>query len=430
MRRWVFPMILVAVLAAELAALAVFAMGKEAILQDTIAVNEAVKSVQEDWDKLAEHENRTGLDYVVLDEEGKVVYRTARGLSETVNEAVRHRDTILDLEVGKTAAGKILINNQGGQLLAEERQRLAFFFALIVLVQGGALLGYGLSWRRRVIRPFERLKGFARRVAEGNLDIPLEMDRENLFGAFTESFDLMREELKRARLAEAEANASKKELIAKLSHDIKTPVASIKAAAEVGEALAENPKNRDTYAQIICKADQINTLVMNLFHATLEELRQITVTPKELASREVGAILENADYLHRAQMPKLPPCLVWADPLRLQQVFDNLFANSYKYADAKISVSAALDGPRLILALEDEGGGVPAEELPLLKEKFWRGSNQRGIEGAGLGLYLSNYFMEEMGGALVLENGKMGLRALVSLPLCGAAFGLRKALDG
>ena len=89
-----------------------------------------------------------------------------------------------------------------------------------------------------------------------------------------------------------------------------------------------------------------------------------------------------------------------------------------------------MDGPRLSLALEDEGGGVPAEELPLLKEKFWRGSNQRGIEGAGLGLYLSNYFMEEMGGALVLENGKMGLRALVSLPLCGAAFGLRKALDG
>ena len=76
-----------AALAAELAALAVFAMGKEEILQDTIAVNEAVKSVQEDWDKLAEHENRTGLDYVVLDEEGKVVYRTARGLSETVNEA-------------------------------------------------------------------------------------------------------------------------------------------------------------------------------------------------------------------------------------------------------------------------------------------------------------------------------------------------------
>ena len=76
------------------------------------------------------------------------------------------------------------------------------------------------------------------------------------------------ERLKKARRAEAEANAAKKELVAKLSHDIKTPVASIKAAAEVGEALAENPKNRDTYAQIICKADQINTLVMNLFHAT------------------------------------------------------------------------------------------------------------------------------------------------------------------
>ena len=56
---------------------------------------------------------------------------------------------------------------------------------------------------RAVVRPFRQLKDFARRVAGGNLDIPLEMDRGNLFGAFTESFDIMREELKKARLAEA-----------------------------------------------------------------------------------------------------------------------------------------------------------------------------------------------------------------------------------
>lgn len=97
----------------------------------------------------------------------------------------------------------------------------------------------------------------------GNLDLPLEMDRQNLFGAFTESFDLMRSELKKARLAEAKANAEKKELVAKLSHDIKTPVASIKAAAEVGLALSETERMKENYTQIIRKADQINGLITN-----------------------------------------------------------------------------------------------------------------------------------------------------------------------
>lgn len=421
MKKAGFLIFLAAVLAAELIALGIFALGKEEAMQDTVAVNEVVKSVQQDWERLGGHENQTGLAYVVLNREGAVVYRTSGGLSETVNEAVRHRDTILDVVVSGDAVGKIIISNQGGQLLSEERKKLAAFFALAVLVQGGVYLGYGFYWQRRVIGPFEKLRGFARRVAEGNLDIPLEMDRKNLFGAFTESFDLMREELKRAQLAEAEANASKKELIAKLSHDIRTPVASIKAAAEVGQALSGNEKDQVTYAQIICKADQINTLVTNLFHATLEELRQLTVAPKELEGREIQGFLENADYLQRACIPELPPCLVYADPLRLQQVFDNLFANSYKYADTGITVSAALEGRRLVVVLEDAGGGVPAEELPLLKEKFWRGSNRGGKEGAGLGLYLSNYFLEGMGGTLVLENGEKGLRALVGLPLCGEA---------
>ena len=90
------------------------------------------------------------------------------------------------------------------------------------------------------------MKDFAERIADGNLDIPLKMDRQNLFGAFTESFDIMRTELKKSRIAEANANESKKELVAKLSHDIKTPIASIKAASEVGAALSPDKKNRET----------------------------------------------------------------------------------------------------------------------------------------------------------------------------------------
>ena len=197
------------------------------------------------------------------------------------------------------------------------------------------------------------MEGFAERIAGGSLDVPLEMDRQNLFGAFTESFDIMRAELKKARLAEAKANADKKELVAKLSHDIKTPVASIKAASEVGAALTHSVRMKDTYMQIIRKADQIDGLITNLFTATLEELQQLSVTPVNLESGELKGLLENADYLGRTAVPEIPECIVCADKLRLQQVFDNLFANSYKYAATEIAVEADIRNGYLRVSMED-----------------------------------------------------------------------------
>ena len=70
--------------------------------------------------------------------------------------------------------------------------------------------------------------------------------------------------------------------------------------------------------------------------------------------------------------------------------------------------------------MEDYGGGVNKEELPLLKEKFKRGKNTKNIEGAGLGLYISDYFMKEMKGELIIQNGEYGLKVIVMISLSGA----------
>ena len=311
----------------------------------------------------------------------------------------------------------LIIYNDASTMLRSEKQLVVFVVTAAILLQLGICAGYFCLMHRTMVIPFHRLERFAQRVAGGNLDIPLEMERHNLFGAFTESFDLMRAELKRARIAEAKANAAKKELVAKLSHDIKTPVASIKAASEVGAALAVDAKNRENYQQIVRKADQINTLVTNLFSATLEELQELSVTPSDMKSGELCTLLENADYLRRAALPEIPDCLLSADRLRLQEVFDNIFANSYKYAGTDIDVKAKLEERYLTVCVEDCGGGVTEEELPHLKEKFKRGGSVEGIEGAGLGLYISDHCMREMGGQLVLKNGTSGLRAEVWIAL-------------
>lgn len=420
MRRFFFITGILLTVVLEMAVLAAFMRSDSDFRQDTVAVNEILKRVEEDWNSSDRRVFPTIYDYVVIDESGAVVWKTAEGLSESVNAAIAHRDTILDVEQDGDVVGKVMIHNDVETDYVARKRSLAVVLTVILLLQMAALFCYTAWLHRRLVKPFHKLKGFAERVAGGNLDVPLEMDRYNLFGAFTESFDLMRSELKKARLAEARANAGKKELVAKLSHDIKTPVASIKAASEVGLALSGSERLRDNYTQIIRKADQINTLITNLFTATLEELQQLSVNPADLDSSVLAELLENADYLHRAAPLEIPSCLIHADKLRLQQTLDNIFANSYKYAGTEIVVTMAKENRRLVLTVEDFGGGVPDEELPLLKEKFRRGSNAGDREGAGLGLFISDYFMREMQGDLVVENGARGLRVSVVIPLSGA----------
>lgn len=419
MKKQAFLIGVLLVLVAEIIALIVFAVQTPDFSQDTVAVNEVVQSVTKDFNSLEEHKNTTALDYVVLDENGSILYKTKSGLSESVNTAITHRDTILDITTDSGIVGKVIIYNDGTQTLQSQKQTAIIVLSVAIAVQGGICVGYAVYMYVTMIRPFRKLKSFAERIAGGNLDIPLEMDRRNLFGAFTESFDIMRSELKKARIAEAQANASKKELVAKLSHDIKTPVASIKAVSEVGLAVTGNEKDKANYTHIIGKADQINTLVTNLFTATLEELQQLTVTPTNIESKQVKTMLENADYMHRATVPDIPECLVYADSLRLQQVFDNIFANSYKYAKTDIIVTAQKVDSYIVISIEDYGGGVLPEELPVLKEKYRRGSNAKNTEGAGLGLYISDYFMKEMQGELNIENGEHGLKVTVTLALSG-----------
>lgn len=405
---------------AEIAAVAIFAAYNPNAQQDAAAVNMALQSVREDFYDLNAHENSTGLDYAVLDNSGNVLYVTKEGISLTVNEAVKHRDTMLDItDKSGAVTGKLIIFNDGAESLNTGRKTAAAIIAAAIILQAAICAAFTVYINKTVIKPFKGLKGFAERVAGGNLDVPLDMDRGNIFGAFTESFDIMRSELKKARAAEAEANESKKELVAKLSHDIKTPVASIKAAAEVGEASAKDRKARENYARIIQKADQIDALISNLFAAALEDLKRLTVTAADLSSQEVLTLLKNADYLGRAAAADIPKCSIRGDRLRLQQVFDNIFANSYKYADTAIEISAFTDKGRLYVCIEDEGGGVNEDDLPRLKEKFARGADAVNEEGAGLGLYIADYFMREMGGELVVENGTRGLKVSVVTALSG-----------
>lgn len=419
MKKWCIGILFLIVFLLEIFIFVFLILPTKEIKQDVVAVNEVVNSLKEDWDTLEEHVNKTKCEYAVLNAKDEVLYKTKEGISDSMNLAIEHQDTILLIEIKNEIVGKVIIYNTSSEILAEQKKEANILFSIAILIQVSLCSGYFLFVYRNMIRPFHKLKGFAENIAGGNLDAPLAMDKLNIFGAFTESFDIMRSELKKARLAEAKANLSKKELVAKLSHDIKTPVASIKAAAEVGQTLAQEKKQKENYTQIITKADQLNVLVNNLFTATLEELEQLNVSVIDMNSQVLKEMLSNADYLGFASIPNIPECMVCMDKLRLQQVFDNIFVNSYKYANTKIEVKTRVLDTILEVHIEDFGGGVLKDELAVLKEKFKRGSNANAIEGAGLGLYISDNFMKEMNGNLIIENGEHGFKVIVQLRLSG-----------
>lgn len=390
---------------------------------DVVACNDVVQSVSERWGTLSSASlpgMEYGLDYAVLRLDGKTLAATGPHADSSLPDAIRHRDIILDVFSGGKLVGNVIFTNPAPAALEGQRQALIFAGLLILLIPLLFCAGYALYLRHIFFKPFKTLSEFAQHVAAGNLDIPLKMDRENLFGPFTESFDLMRSELARAKENEYLANQSKKELVASLSHDIKTPVASIQAISElmlIREKDEEKQKSLETIGE---KARQITSLVTDLFHASLEELQKLKVTPCEESSECIASLLRAADYNRRAAIGEAPPCMLRIDTLRLAQVFDNIFNNSYKYADTAIGVEYAFLPESLLVQIADCGPGVPETSLPLICNKFYRGENAQGKNGSGLGLYLARYFLEQMGGGIECRNlAEGGFEVTVRLLLAG-----------
>lgn len=265
---------------------------------DVVEVNALLKTVESRWPEIGQGDfEGFDLPFIVIDSHDSLLYETSRGLFTSLNDAIKNRSTIVDIKVNGALAGKLIISNDYEKIIERDRRKLATViigtFTLLAVLSAV----YALLLHISVFRPFKELKSFAANIARGNLDIPLKVRAGNPFGAFTESFDIMREELAAARASEYAANQSKKELTASLSHDVKTPVASIKAISELMLVRAEDEKTIKQLNMIYAKAEQINLLVSDMFHATLEEIQQLKVQPAEELSSIIVEIIANVNYL-------------------------------------------------------------------------------------------------------------------------------------
>ena len=273
-----------------------------------------------------------------------------------------------------------------------------------------------------ILRPFDKMKGFAEQIAKGNFEVPLNYERSNYFGAFTWAFDSMRREITKARACEKEAIENNKTVMATLSHDIKTPIASIRAYAEGLEAnLDGGPEKRAKYSSVIMKkCDEVASLTNDLFLHSLSDLDKLKLYPEELElSGFVASVLEELsvekqDIRWRETVSGM---VVSADKNRLTQVIENIVNNARKYAKTELEISVVQSGKQAELHFRDFGPGIPDADVPFIFDKFYRGKNCGSEQGSGLGLYIVKYVMEQLDGTVRLQKHKDGQEIILTLPV-------------
>ena len=374
-------------------------------------------------------------DFVILDMTDNVLYSNAPVSDKlTAEKAVQKRYPYRYLKDDSGIWGCVVMIDDG--LDGYRTLRLRFIIGMsiggLVILLGMA--GFGAYLNRNVITPFRKMQDFAGKVAEGRLDDPLEMDRDNLFGAFSESFDIMREELSASKQRELELQKKERELVASLSHDLKTPVTGIKLAAELLQmrfsVKAENCGSDITFGRdeidsmndgvdgILQKSEQINALVSDLFTSTLDDLGEFKVNCRDEDSAVLAEIVKSCDDKHYAVMGEPPAVIISIDRKRMAQVIGNIISNSYKYADTPINIGFSLSDGFLEMRIQDHGRGVPPDEIELITNKFYRGREwaESGTDGNGLGLYIAKTLMKKMNGGLTAESDS-GLAVTLMIPL-------------
>ncbi|MBR5372342.1 MAG: HAMP domain-containing histidine kinase [Oscillospiraceae bacterium] len=391
------------------------------IRQDAaIRINDMVQTVREHWDDPDTlRDKEYGGDIYVFDSSDRLRY-PADGALRSPAEAAQQGYLCQPVISRGILLGTAAVPDPAAETVGLLRKRILKSAALILLCILAALAAVGIYLRRAVVTPFRRMKQFAGKIAEGNLDEPLQMEKSDLFGVFTESFDIMREELRAARLREEALRQREKELIASLSHDMKTPVTGIRLICELLTVKTDDAYLRGKVADISQKADQINLLVSDLLASSLDELGEMHVNCQDEPSSVLHDLASEHDTKNLVSEEAVPECLICIDRIRLSQVIANIISNSYKYAGTAIDIRYRFSEDFLDMAIEDHGGGVPAEELAQITQKYYRGKeNTSGRDGSGLGLYIADALMRKMHGALRCSCESGGLCVTLSIPLSG-----------
>lgn len=283
---------------------------------------------------------------------------------------------------------------------------------------------------QKIEHPLDILSDGVRQISDGNLEHRIVYECQDEFAPICADFNEMAARLKASVELTKQHEQSRKELLAGISHDLRSPLTSIRAYVEgLLDGIAKTPENQKGYLEIIKnKAEDIDRMLSKIFLFSKMELGEYPDNPELLRLddevrqfiRALGTEYEEKGLILSANA--LVPATVSADPDQLRRVLTNIMENSAKYRTkdtGTLTISLWEDNGGYLLSLCDDGPGVPKEALSHLFEVFYRSdpSRQNPHRGSGLGLAIAANAILRMKGTIEAKTGKNGgLEIVIWLP--------------
>src|SRR6056297_2401007 len=287
-----------------------------------------------------------------------------------------------------------------------------------ILLLGFLVYYFSRIISRQILIPLEELNEATKNIAEGNLNYEIDYCGDNELGNFCQAFETMRLKLKESLEKQSLYENNRKELIASISHDLKTPITSIQGYVEgLIDGIPKDEDSYNKYLQIIKdKSIKLNHLIDDLFYFSKLELDKLDIDTRKYSSREAfneilhPHVLEFEEINQKLIIEKpIPEVKIKVDKKRINQVVDNIIKNAREFMkeDGKIEINFDVGQKYFNVYITDNGVGIKEEDQEQIFEKFYRGekSRSRQFGGTGLGLAICREIIEA-------HDGKIGVESL------------------
>ena len=300
----------------------------------------------------------------------------------------------------------------------------------LMAIAGLAGLIVALVVGRRLTRASGAISGAVRGVGDSGVYIAPKLTLPAELGELSEALTVAYDRLAQARTRERALEASRRELVAWVSHDLRTPLAGLRAMAEALEdQVVTDPREVSQYhTQIRREVDRLSLMIDDLF-----ELSRIHAGALRLSRRMVGLedlvaeVVASAEPVARAKGVRLTGAAmrgmpVFIDSAEMGRALRNLVTNAIRHtpSDGVVDVLAEVQSGVACVSVSDACGGIPPADLPRVFDVAFRGESARTPgpqEGAGLGLSIARGIVEAHSGQIAVRNAGPGCQFLIRLPL-------------
>lgn len=277
----------------------------------------------------------------------------------------------------------------------------------------GAIALAGLLARlasRRVLAPLAEVTATAERIREtDDLSQRINVNTDDEVGQLARRFNEMLERLESSRAALDDSVQSQRQLVADASHELRTPVTSLRTNVEVLlESDALDPEDRRRLlADVVEQSEELSALVSDLIEVARGDLPSGAIEDTRL-----DFLVEEALARARRHAPGIEfrsavtPTLVEGNPERLSRAINNLLDNAARHTAPGTPVEVTVNAAGL--RVRDHGGGIDPEDLPHVFDRFYRGANSRARQGSGLGLAIVRQVAEQHRGSVKAANAPDG----------------------